>query len=45
MLNCFLYYKEIVKNFLIKKYNDLSNYELVKGENQLERVPYYFPFR
>ena len=43
---CFIYYKEIVKNYLISKYNNVSNFELVKGESQLDHpAPYYFPFR
>jgi hypothetical protein len=43
---CFIYYKEIVKNYLIRKYNDVSKFELVKGESHLNHpAPYYFPFR
>jgi len=45
ILYCFMYYKEVVKNYLISKYNDVSKYELVKGESVLNPAPYYFPFR
>ena len=45
LIDYLIYYKEIVKNYIIKKWDDITNYELVNGESNVVMPPYYVPFR
>lgn len=45
VINYLVYYKEIIKNYCIRKWNDIIDYELVNGESNVVMPPYYVPFR
>jgi len=45
IIDSLIYYKEIIKNYIIRKWDDITNYELVNGESNVVMPPYYVPFR
>ena len=45
VINYLIYCKEIIKNYIIRKWNDMTDYELVNGESNIAMPPYYAPFR
>lgn len=45
VINYLIYCKETIKNYCIRKWNDLTDYELVNGESNVVMPPYYVPFR
>ena len=35
IIDSLIYYKEIIKNYIIRKWDDITNYELINGESNV----------